>query len=202
MNQPPRCQLLRWEDVQAAARELAAQLRAARWRPDTLVAIGRGGWIPGRLLSDLLGIMELAGLRIEHYHGSERQAQARVREPLAVDITGRRVLVIDDVSDSGDTFDATLAHLRERGEPTEVRTAVLHHKTTSRFVPDFIGATVEEWRWLTYPWAVVEDVTGFVRAMKPSPAGATAVRERLWTDYGIELDDTALADVMAALEGW
>lgn len=50
-----RCKLVGWGDVQALTRELALRLAGDGYAPDILVAIGRGGWVPGRLLSDFLG---------------------------------------------------------------------------------------------------------------------------------------------------
>ena len=52
---------------------------------------------------------------------------------------------------SGDTFDAALSHLAERGTPRNVRTAVLDHKVNSPYEPDYFGRKVIKWRWIIYP---------------------------------------------------
>jgi hypoxanthine phosphoribosyltransferase len=60
---------------------LVAKVRAAGFTPQVIVAIGRGGWMPARILSDFLGQMNLATIRIEHYRGPHRTRIATVRHP-------------------------------------------------------------------------------------------------------------------------
>jgi hypothetical protein len=99
---------------------LAEDIRGGGYRPEAIVAIGRGGWMPGPILADLLEVMNLTSFKVEHYRGAHREAFARVRYPLAADLSGLRVLLVDDVSDSGDTFRVALEHLRAapRGKAT------------------------------------------------------------------------------------
>jgi hypothetical protein len=120
-----------------------------------------------------------------------------VRYPLNTDLTGRRVLLVDDVSDSGDTFRVALAHLATRGQAAEIRTAVLHHKIVSPYVPHYYAQRVVKWRWLIYPWAVAEDVSSFLRAMHPRPADADEAARRLAAEHGIRLPRALLADILA-----
>jgi len=117
-----RCELISWERFHALARHLALAIRQARFRPDLVVAIGRGGYMPAQIVSDYLDIYDLTDIRIEHYPGVHRERIARVCYPLVTEITGKRVLLIDDVSDSGSTFETAIQHLQERGEPVQLRT--------------------------------------------------------------------------------
>jgi len=121
---------------------------------------------------------------------------AKVRYPLTARIACKRVLLVDDVSDSGDTFQTTIRHLRERGEPAELKTAVLHHKRVSSFVPDYYVEEVVEWRWIIYPWAVIEDFTSFLREMEPHPSSAAAFAAYLLEQHGIEPPEQLLQDVL------
>jgi hypothetical protein len=173
-------------------------VRDSGYRPDLIVAIGRGGYVPGRVLSDILGLMDLTSFKIEHYRNAQKQSAARVRYPLATDTTGRRVLLVDDVSDTGDTFAVALEHLRSRGTPAEVRTAVLYHKTVCPYVPDYYAQKAVKWRWIVYPWAVTEDVGSFIRAMEPAPAGSDEAARRLAAEHGIRLPRKVLQDLLAS----
>lgn len=139
------------------------------YRPDIIIAIARGGYPVGRVLADYFGLMDLISLKIEHYHGPEKMARTTIPYPLPLRIDGRRVLLVDDVSDSGDTFDAACGHLRQHGSPDSLRTAVLHHKQTSIHRPDYHAQRVIKWRWITYPWALVEDLTALAARMTPPP---------------------------------
>ena len=58
MQEPIRCELISWTAVQHLTRSLAAKIRASGFRPDVVVAIARGAYVPARLLCDHLDIME------------------------------------------------------------------------------------------------------------------------------------------------
>jgi uncharacterized protein len=165
-----RCELITWNRVYALSRLLSLKIRDARYTPDIIVAIGRGGYVPARILADYLDMMALTSMKIEHYaRGADKQTEARVKYPLGENVTGMRVLVVDDVSDSGDTFQVALAHIRKRFQPAAIKTAVLHHKIVSTYKPDFFAQRVVKWRWIIYPWAVVEDLSGFISRMQIGP---------------------------------
>lgn len=196
-----RCERISWQSVCSLSRQLAWQVLASGYRPDLVVAIARGGFVPARILCDYLGLADLTSIKVEHYAaGAQKRGPARVKFPLTTDIRARRVLVVDDVNDSGETLAATLAHLQEAG-PAAVKTAVLHSKSVSIFRPDYFVRTVTQWRWILYPWAVVEDVGGFLRQMEPKPANPDAAAEALAAGYGLRLPRQALEDVYRLL-GW
>jgi hypothetical protein len=179
------------------ARKLSRKIVDSGYRPEVIVAIGRGGWVPGRILSDFLDQMDLTSFKIEHYRNAQKAKAAQVRYPLAADVAGRRVLLVDDVADSGETFTVALEHLNSRGAPAELRTAVLHYKTSSPYVPDYYAKKVVKWRWIIYPWAVAEDIGSFIRAMKPRPAGPDEVAWRLAAEHGLRVPRKLLLDMLA-----
>jgi hypoxanthine phosphoribosyltransferase len=193
------CEVITWNRFYTQARRLARLIRESGYRPDTIVAIGRGGYMPARVLSDFLGLMDLTSFKIEHYQGTHVSKKAIVRYPLSASLRGRRVLLVDDVSDSGDTFTAAMEHVNSLGRPTEVRTAVLHHKLVSRFTPDFHAHKVVKWRWIIYPWAVAEDLTTLIGAMGPRPGDVEAITRRLARDHGIRISRKVLADILAMM---
>lgn len=197
MHSNLRCELISWERFYALARQLALAIHRSGFHPDLLVAIGRGGYMPARLISDYLDLFDLVDVKIEHYHGVDKERVAKVCYPLVVDITGRRVLLIDDVSDTGDTFEVAIRHLRERGEPAQLRTAVLHHKSVSSYKPDYFADEISEWRWLVYPWAVMEDLRSILRAMVPPPTSVGDFALHLREHHGIEIKEQTLRDVLA-----
>lgn len=190
-------QLINVEAVVDASDQLARQILDSDFRPDTIVAIARGGFMPARFLCDFLHVHKLLSLRVEHYTAGAREKRAAaVTVPLSGEIHGERVLLVDDVNDSGDTLAAARPHL-ETFDPAMVRTAVLHEKIlTTRCAADFHSLAVREWRWMLYPWAVVEDVGQFVRQMEPRPTRRTELIERLRLDYALELHPNELDRVI------
>jgi hypothetical protein len=161
--------------------------------------------MPGRLLSDLLGVMNLTEFKVEHYRGACREPVARVHYPLSADLTGQRVLLVDDVSDTGDTYRVALEHVRSHGTPAEVRTAAIHHKIVSTFEPDLYAARIVRWRWIIYPWALMEDLAGLVGAMTPPPQGADAIARQLLLLHGLRVSRRTLdelAIILSSANDW
>jgi len=114
------------------------------------VGISRGGLVPARILSDILGVRELFTVRVSFYTAVGKAAAApRIVQPLAERLDGKRVLLVDDVSDTGESLIAAKGHLRDMGAG-EVRVATLHFKPHSRLKPDFFVAETDAWP--VYPW--------------------------------------------------
>jgi len=67
---------------------------------------------------------------------SPQHRKSRNKIPLLIDISGKKVLIVDDVVDTGDTFTVTMDYVKGKN-PSEVKSAVLHYKTCSTFVPDY-----------------------------------------------------------------
>jgi len=195
MSQPIRCQAVSWAQFDRLVRDLAFAIRASGFQPDLVVAIARGGFVPARILCDYLGVMELASFRIEHYRGQKVEARARVRHPLNVEVEGRNVLIVDDLSDTGDTFEVAVRHVKALGA-AEVRTAALHHKQQSRFEPDYYAQRVRKWRWLSYPWARMEDVTELVRGLEQPWGSAADIAAKLWSRHGLRVPVETVENVL------
>ena len=152
--------------------------------------------MPARILSDHLKIANLTSFKIEHYQGTKKEPVAKVRYPLSTKVVGQRVLLVDDVSDTGDTFKVAVEHIREIIHPLEIKSAALHHKTVSSFQPDYYAKKVVQWRWIIYPWALVEDISGFVEAMTPPPKNSEEIIIRLQREHGIRIPASTIQDVL------
>jgi hypoxanthine phosphoribosyltransferase len=61
------CELITWKTVQRLARSLAFKLVDASFIPDIIVAIGRGGCVPARIVADYLQVFRVTSIKIEHY---------------------------------------------------------------------------------------------------------------------------------------
>lgn len=192
-----RCELVSWSMSQRLARRLALAIRDSGYHPDVIVAIARGGFVPARILCDYLRITNLTSIRIVHYTtGARKAGEARLTEGLGVDVRDARVLIADDVSDTGDTLALARRHVEDFA-PAEVRIAVVHHKRGASVQPDYYAHHVVRWRWITYPWAVLEDVSGFIEQMATRPHSAEEAARRLEQDYGMR---PALSRVQDALD--
>ena len=102
MTEPFRCELVSWNRVYQLSRLLAAGIREQGFAPDLVVAIARGGYVPARILCDQLHITQLSSIQVTHYQaGASKRKCARLIAPFNRDIRNRRVLIVDDVNDTG-----------------------------------------------------------------------------------------------------
>jgi hypothetical protein len=155
------CELLTWERIYALCLKLSQDIIKSGYTPDAIVAVGRGGWIPARILSDFLNLRELYSVKAEYWDVAKTRENAMITQPINVDINGKKILVVDDVADTGETLSVVVSHLRKAGAG-EIKSAVLQYKKTSVFAPDYCGEVLKRWVWIVYPWGVVETILGFL----------------------------------------
>jgi hypothetical protein len=177
---------LSWGDVQRLSETLADSVTASGFQPDVIVAVSRGGFDPARILSDQLGVRMLASLQVVYYSGVNEKSDApEVLYPLNADVRGLKVLVVDDVADSGNSLRLVKEYVEGLGA-VEVRVATLHHKPWSVFRPDYFAEDVD--KWVIYPWEVRESIQlvrgGLIRTGTPHDE----VRARLM-DIGFTLHE-------------
>ncbi|MEW6444877.1 MAG: phosphoribosyltransferase [Pseudomonadota bacterium] len=194
-----RYELMSWSRFADLSRVLAEKIRVSGYRPDMIVAIARGGVVPARVLCDYLDVMDLACVRVEHYRARRQAPEARVKHPLNASVDGLRLLVVDDVSDTGDSFIAALDHIGAIGHPSEVRTCAVQHKSVSKFVPDYYANEITEWRWVTYPWAVVEDLGEWIVAEGLERVDPEVIARVLWQRHEVEATREQIEDALHGL---
>jgi len=105
-----------WDKIYEMMVDLAVRIRKSGFKPDLIVGVSRGGWAPGRILSDLLENTHTANVKIEFYVGIEKTGRKPVvTQPIAENISNKHVLVVDDVADTGESLKVALDHVREKG---------------------------------------------------------------------------------------
>jgi hypoxanthine phosphoribosyltransferase len=185
----PRCRRATWGDIDRWADEVADKVRAAEAIPQTIVGLTRGGWVPARLLCDRLDVKRLVSLRAQHWGVTATPTgAAELTEGLSGPVAGHSVLVVDDLTDTGDSLTLALAHVRGAG-PTRVESATLLHITHSKFVPTYFAEQIPagSWAWIVFPWNYWEDLaTLAARAAGLSP-GLNAVRATLKERCGLDV---------------
>jgi hypoxanthine phosphoribosyltransferase len=194
------CELVSWGEQYRLAKILAEKVRSSGYRPDLVIAIGRGGYVPARILCDLFSVFRLTSVRAEHWGTpAEKGEKAVIRFPLCIDIRGEKVLIVDDVTDSGDSMAVVVEYVKGLG-PSEVRTAVLQHKEVSRFLPDYFAVVCPVWRWIVYPWALHEDLIGFSRkVLAEGPLTLGELKEELARRYGFPAGEEDIRDALEDL---
>lgn len=125
-----------WDDFHGLCKGLVQA--AAPWQPQIVLAVGRGGYYPGTLIAHILRL-ELYPVRLSRRVRDEivhDQPQWSIRPPDAV--KGQRVLVVDEISSTGETL-LMVKTEAERLGAGEVRTAVLYAHTRGAGASDYVG---------------------------------------------------------------
>ena len=166
-----------WDEIYAMLLDLALEIRKSGFRADLIVGVSRGGWAPARILSDLLENARIANIRIEFYTGLEKTAaKPIVTQPISTEISGRNVLVVDDVSDTGESLKLAMDHAIERGAAS-VRTATIYLKPHSVFRPDFFCRSTSDW--IIFPWERLETTKLLINEAKAEGRDIESVHETL-----------------------
>ncbi|RDI63501.1 phosphoribosyltransferase [Nocardia pseudobrasiliensis] len=148
---------LTWDLFGAASRELAEQVAADDFEPDLILSIARGGLFVAGALGYALDVKNLHVMNVEFYTGIDQRLDMPVMlppVPSAVDLAGARVLVADDVADTG----ATLKLVRDfcADKVAEVRCAVVYQKPRSEVDCEYVWKRTD--RWINFPWSVLPPV--------------------------------------------
>jgi hypoxanthine phosphoribosyltransferase len=148
---------LTYEDFGRAARELAQQVADSGFQPDLILSIARGGLFLGGALGYALDVKNLFVMNVEFYIGVDERLELPVVLPPTldvVDLTGSRVLVADDVADTGKTLELVTEFCA--GHVTEVRTAVVYEKPRSLVRCDYTWKKTDAW--IDFPWSTLPPV--------------------------------------------
>ena len=178
--------ILSWQDVYNLTLQLSERIVASGFKPDIIVGIARGGWIPARILSDVLYMESLQNIRIEYYTDvGVKGKEPKITQPLMGSLEGQSVLIVDEIADTGDSLYHAINHVKSFGVE-EQRSAVLHLKPTSRVTPDYYMVRTSSW--VVYPWENRESIIALVRIFQiENPTlELKDIRDRLVFEVGFE----------------
>ena len=138
----------------------AEKIRQSGFKPDVIVGVTRGGWIPARVLIDLLEISNLVTVRVEFYLGvAETKNEPVLTQGVPAFVTGKKALIVDDVADTGKSLQLVREHVLQQGV-AEVRIATMYKKPWSIIKPDYYET--ETSCWVVFPWETKETIRKIV----------------------------------------
>ena len=155
----PHKEILTWEGFGAAQRELAGMVADSGFQPSIIVAVARGGMPVAGGLTYALGVKLTDVINVEFYTDVDQTLPDPILLAPMLDtasIAGKRILVVDDVADSGRTLGLVIKLLRGFG--ADVRSAVLYAKSGTLVEPDHVWRHTDEW--IVFPWSAEPPVTG------------------------------------------
>ena len=114
------------------------------FKPQAIVAIARGGLTLAHSLAEGLEIREIQTLRTELYDNSCKRDSLTIFDTCSF-LELEKILVVDDIADSGETLDAVMSHLKNKYKDIEFKSATLFYKKSSIYQPDFWVREAVEW---------------------------------------------------------
>lgn len=180
-----------WNDVVRWTLNTAEKIKSSNFSPDVIIAIARGGLVPARLIADYLGVLDVLSIKVEHWITTASVTpEAKIKYPYKLDLSGKKVIIVDDIADTGDSFVLAKKFVEENFKPEIVRTAAMQViKPTSKYIPDYYGNSVTDWAWFMYPWNYWEDMINLTKKiideLKTIPQSEEL--DKIFKDsYGIE----------------
>ncbi len=200
------CQVMDWDLFYKLAKLLATKINSSDYKPDMIVGLARGGWVLARVLCDLIGVKDLVSLKVEHWGVTATpDGTAKLKYPLNLDLTGKKVLVVDDITDTGESMRVTIDYLKSLN-PSKVKTAALQHIISAKFKPDYFGEEIQ-WRWVIFPWNFTEDMCNIVpkvcARLKMSPEGKvniSQIRNELKQFYTVDASEETIEEILQELK--
>jgi hypoxanthine phosphoribosyltransferase len=189
--QEKKFEVLTWNQTYDALLSLANKIEKSEFVPDVIVGVSSGGLIPARVLFDLLNVPVLACADVDL---DKRKGRARLTKPVSVAVSDRKLLVVDEVADTGNSLKSVKAYLTKEGA-REVKTAAIYTKRWSVFEPDYFEKRTS--RQIVFPWEIKKTVKSIVTQPEPKKrkelndledAGVSARLTRRFLDEIVEED--------------
>jgi hypoxanthine phosphoribosyltransferase len=166
-----------WNQIYRLLLKLAEAVRKSGFEPNVIVGVSRGGWIPARIMSDLLETPKLANVTAEFYVGvAETKRESSITQPVSVSVKDKKVLVVDDVADTGESLKLVNSHLKNQGA-SEIKIATIYYKPWSIIVPHYYEK--ETRCWIVFPWEQKETVRKTVEKFRGEGRTVEDAKEKL-----------------------
>lgn len=153
MTDTPELHYIPHDRFVADVRTVADAVSAGDWRPDYVIGIGRGGLVPAVFISHRLNLPMLSVDHSSKVPGFADELLGKVAEK---SVAGSRLLLVDDINDSGGTIDYIRRLLADNGcEPANLRFAVMISNLRSKAVVDYSAQSIDrqtDKRWFVFPW--------------------------------------------------
>jgi len=199
MSDSFECEIMSWELFEKLAINVAKSIRKDGFQPDFMVGLARGGWVLSRVLCDFLGVKDLVSLKVEHWGVTATpDGKAQIKYPFDIDLTGKNVLVVDDITDTGESMLVAVEYVKSKN-PASIKTAALRHIDGSKFTPDYYGDVIN-WRWVVFPWNFVEDMCNLVPKASEDTDSLDEIKKRMKERFNVDLSTEQIESIKEELE--
>ena len=130
-----------YKNFQQDTKELIKEVKS--FHPEAILSIARGGFTLSHAMAEGLNIRDLQSIRTELYDGRCKREELKLFGHCHFGV--KRVLVVDDIADSGETLAFIMNYLEENFSTVEFKSATLFYKKTSIYEPDFWVNEANNW---------------------------------------------------------
>ena len=171
----------------------AQKIQASSCKPDVLVGVARGGLVPARILVDLLETPRLASIQVEFYVDiAQTKKEPMLKQALTVQVEGKKVLLVDDIADTGTSLKFAQTYLQTQGA-TEIKTATLYYKPPSIVKPDFYEKQTS--RWVIFPWDIKETLRNIIQKQTGKRQSSREIAKLVKAGLPKQLIDSLIKDM-------
>ncbi len=146
-----------WQQLEKDCIALAKKINGTKC--DEIVCISRGGLVVSRILSDLLDV-KISNITIESYQNAKQEKEPVITQFLPETYKNETILLVDEVSDTGKTFERAVSYLKTL-PIKKIYTAAPYIKSHTTFIPDFWEVTLDTW--IIYPYEIRETKETFMK---------------------------------------
>ncbi|MEK6972552.1 MAG: phosphoribosyltransferase [archaeon] len=194
------CLVPDWEEMQNLAKAACDKIKKSDFYPNIILGISRGGLVPARLFSDYLHIKDIATIKADHWGvTATKDGTAKIKHSSTADFSGKNVLIVDDVTDTGQSMDIVKEHILGQN-PKSVKTATLYNLKGSKHTPDFYGKEID-WIWIIFPWNYQEDLMNIIGQIQAEEEkNLDDLHKTLKEDFKVETRKEKLKEIMEHIE--
>lgn len=140
-----------YEDIEQFIIKSYKKILKEGFVPDYLLGISVGGFFPTIHFARLFQNQNVASIALKSYSGKSRKEIKLINLPQKHILKNKKVLIIDDICDSGETFKYIIKILKEKYFVKDIKTvAILVNKKNCKFYPDIYSKKVD--KWVDFPW--------------------------------------------------
>lgn len=141
---------LSWEEIEDISHKLSEKIKISEFNPDYIIGIATGGLIPLYFISKGLDNNNVLTISARSYD-KHKQGELTIKNLPDISLENKKVLLIDEISETGSTLKNVSQAIIEKYKPHEVQTLTFAiNKSKCRHKPDFFH--IEDDRWVVFPW--------------------------------------------------
>ncbi len=190
-----KCTILSWEEIRNLTRKLVKKIKESGYDPDFIVSIARSGTVLGRMLAYHLGVKNFVSIKPTQWGvPMRRNTRSFITDTYKVDLKNKKILLVDDIADTGESFIRSIEFLKNMKEPLDIKTASLISVKGTNFETDFF-AEKREWQWMIFPWNYDEDMANLIgKIINGKKMSVEELREGLKEEFGLVFTEEEIKD--------